>query len=268
MQTPMRASSLALAAAGGLTLALLWLQHARAANSAVLVFAAIAGLLAAAALARGNAGRVLRHERDLMDALGQPLLAARPSTPGALRALAGQLREHWFVGQRLLPIVDLGDGEAGAALACELARALAESGEPVLLIDADLRSPGLHERFAVAQGRGLADALDGLDSRDFRLVRCAENLALLPAGTGRAHPLELLGRPRLARVLGAAAGPFGAVLVRTSPVSRGPDFEIFAALAGGALVLAAHGAGARQLAAVRGRLARCSARLVATVVER
>lgn len=210
--------------------------------------------------------RGVRHERDLVAALGEPLLAARPFSAAAVRALAWQLAEYWFVGRRrLLPVVGLRSAESAAALACELSEALAGGGLRTLLIDADLRSPRLHARFGVPRRRGLADFLD---ARAVEHVSVSENIALLTAGIVRANPLELLSRPGLRTLLSRAASSFDAVLVATPPAARAPDFEIFAALAGGALVLAGEPTEAAQLVSLRRRLARCAARVVATVLER
>lgn len=216
------------------------------------------------ALLQGRRG--VRHERDLVAALGEPLLAARPFSAAAVRALAQQLAEYWFVGaRRLLPVVALRSARGTAALACELSEALAGAGRRTLLIDADLRSPRLHARFGVARSRGLADFLD---VRAARHVPVRENLVLLTAGTVREDPLELLSRARLHRLLSRVASSFDAVLVATPPAARAPDFEIFAALAGGTLVLAGETIEAVELARLRRRLARCAARVVATVLER
>ena len=267
MTARLRSPALVVSSALVLAASLAWLQRAGAGNSAVLLLALATGL-AAACTVLVRRGEGARHERELIAALGEPLLAARPFEPAALQALARQLAEHWFVaGRRLLPVVAFAEG-ASAVLAAELGRALAALGVRTLLVDADLRTPRLHERFAVPKGEGLADALDAFDMRGLRLAACGANLALFGAGRVRQHPLELLSRARLRGLLGAAGQPFQAVLVCSPCVPRGPDFEIFAALAGGALVLAGPRTRPGELAALRRQLERCAARLVATLVER
>lgn len=210
-----------------------------------------------------RARRSVRRERDLVAVLGNPLLAARPLQAEALRALCPQLLEHWFAGARaLLPVISARSGDGRSALAAELAREFARMGVRTLLIDADLRSPSLHRRFAIRNQGGLADLLDG---RGVRLAACAENLAVLAAGRVREDPLELLSRARLRNFLAAAARPFRVVLIDTPAAERGPDLEIFAALAGGALLVVRPGEDAARLAGLRRRLARCAARPVATL---
>ena len=208
----------------------------------------------------------VRCERTLLDAIGDPLLAARPFRPEALRALALQLLEHWFNGTRtLLPAISVAAGDGRSSLAVELARTFAGLGERTLLIDGDFRAPSLHEHFKLKNAGGLADLLDG---RDVRLAACGRNLALLVAGAVREDPLELLSRERLRRFLVAAARPFRVVLIDTPAAARGPDYEMFAALAGGALLVVRPGENAARLARLRKRLTLCRARPVATVFNR
>lgn len=231
--------------------------------------AAIAGWMLglAVVLRREYRRRPVRHERDLVAALGEPLLAAHPSGREAVRALARQLFAHWLIGgRRLLPLVDASTGEACGAFAVALAHAFADLGARTLLIDADLRSPRLHARLGAPSGKGLADFLEGRGTQWVFLND--KKFAFLGAGQVRTDPLELLSRQRLRHLLDAAAQPFDVVLVHTPPVARGPDFEIFAALSGGALVFSGATTDADQLAALRARLAHCAARVVGTVLER
>ncbi|HEX6319926.1 MAG TPA: hypothetical protein VFZ84_13805, partial [Burkholderiales bacterium] len=72
------------------------------------------GLLAALGivLRRRRRRRPVRNEGDLLEALGEPLLAARPAREAALRELCRQLLEHWFTdGRALLPVVSSVRGE-------------------------------------------------------------------------------------------------------------------------------------------------------------
>jgi Mrp family chromosome partitioning ATPase len=58
------------------------------------------------------------------------------------------------------------------------------------------------------------------------------------------------------------------VLIDTPAASRGPDLQMFAALAGGAVVLARKGRGdTRSLARLKRALASCASRVVATVLN-
>jgi len=206
--------------------------------------------------------RAVRNESDLIAALGPPLLAARPLVA---EKLAEQLRVHWFRrGRPVLAVVSAEKGEGRTRVAAELARAFARAGEATLLIDADFRSPALHRAFAVPNLHGLADFLEG---RPTRLAHCAKNLSLLVAGRSGADPLELLGRSRMQALLAAAAERYRVVLVDTPAAARGPDLQLPAAFAGGALVVTKFSSSATPLERLRGLLEFCRARVVGAVLS-
>jgi len=221
-----------------------------------------------ALLARERRRRPLRCERDLDAVLGQPILAARPMRPEVLRGLCRQLLEHWFDRHTVLPIVSPDRGDGRTRLAAELAVTFAEMGERTLLIDADFRSPGQHAVFSLPNRRGLADFLDGgeVQLAAYRGGKCGDNLAVLVAGAVKADPLELLACERLGGLLRASAKPFRVVLVDTPAAACGPDLQIFAAHAGGVLVVARRaGTDSASLVRLRAWLARCRARVVGTI---
>lgn len=233
-----------------------------------LALAAVSGaaLGAGVVFLRRRVRRPVRCEDDLIHALGSPLLAARPGTREALERLCRQLLEHWFTHKRrLLAITSPNLGDGRSRLAAELARGFAGLGVRTLLIDADLRSPAQHRIFALPNRWGLAGFLEGGTPKPATI---SAELSVLLAGSSRADPLELLSRPRLAALLAEAAERFEVVLIDTPAAARGPDFEIFAAHAGGALVLACKDAAdAASLERLNAALKRCSARLVATVLK-
>src|SRR5262245_16323273 len=207
----------------------------------------------------------MKREKDFLDALGPPLLAVRPLRTETAPAQAEQLRVHWFSRRRLLPVVSAERGEGRTRLALDLARRLVGLGVRTLLIDGDLRRPRLHHAFRLKNEMGLADFLAG---REVRLASFGANLAVLVAGRPPAEPLEPLASPRLAPFLSVAATRFGAVVIDTPAACRGPDLQIFAALGGGALVLARQGSGdPGALAGLRGWLRSCAAQVVGILLR-
>jgi Mrp family chromosome partitioning ATPase len=203
-----------------------------------------------------------RSESELVQALGAPLVAARPL---AAQELARQLRAQWFGrGRATLAVVSAEDGAHRSRVTAELARALARMGEPTLVIDADFRAPGLHRAFGLPNRAGLADFLEG---REPRLAQCSDNLSVLVAGRSSADPLELLSRPRMQHLLLAAAKRYRVVLVDTPAAARGPDLQLPAAFGGGALVVAGFASEVPALERLRELLAGCKARVVGTVLS-
>jgi len=208
--------------------------------------------------------RPVRGERDLGATLDAPLLAARPAQDAALRELCRQLLEQWFTGGRaLLPVVSAKRDDGRTRLAAELATMFSDMGVRTLLIDADLRSPGQHREFRIENRRGLANLLG---DREVQPAVCGESLAVLVAGGSSSNPLELLSRPRLREFLTAAGKRFRVVLVDTPAAAEGPDLQIFAALAGGALVIHKKDADQAGLLGLRKHLDAARARTVSVVL--
>jgi Mrp family chromosome partitioning ATPase len=204
----------------------------------------------------------VRCENELVHVLGAPLLAVRPL---AAQSLSHLLLAHWFrLGRPVLAIVSAEGGAGRKRVAAELARAFARMGEPTLLIDGDFRSPGLHREFGLRNRAGLGDFLEG---RRMQLAQCAQNLAVLVAGSSSADPLELLSRSRLLHLLAAAAQRYRVVLIDTPAAARGPDLQMFAAFAGGALVVTRFSSEIPALERLRDFLASCKARVVGTVLS-
>jgi capsular exopolysaccharide synthesis family protein len=90
-----------------------------------------------------------------------------------------------------------GDGKSITTLNTAGALALNRDAR-VLLVDADLRRPTLATLLGIPDRAGLAEVLAGASRLEDAVVRLEPfpNLFLLPAGTDRRNPSELLSSPR------------------------------------------------------------------------
>jgi capsular exopolysaccharide synthesis family protein len=130
-----------------------------------------------------------------------------------------------------------------------IALTLSESyARRVLMIDADMRSPGLHALLNVPNTCGLSDVLrDG--HRDLPLVDVSPRLSLVTAGEAGGAPLAGLTSTRMEEVLDSASRRFDWVLVDTPPVGLLSDAQVLARLVGGVIFVV--GAGSTPIAAVQ-----------------
>ena len=109
-----------------------------------------------------------------------------------------------------------------------LAASFAETGQRVLVVDADLRSPDAHNMFDVPQGTGVSDFVSKAAGTSITsLIRPTNvpNVAILTAGTRLDYPASLASRmgPLLAQAREAA----DIVLVDTAPLLAASDvFDI------------------------------------------
>jgi capsular exopolysaccharide synthesis family protein len=83
-------------------------------------------------------------------------------------------------------------GEGASTIAVRFARLLASTGERVLLVDADMRDPSLHDVFGVPLMPGLAELLAGrVDLDDVIRPTNVLNLWVIPSGGVVANPATL-----------------------------------------------------------------------------
>jgi capsular exopolysaccharide synthesis family protein len=124
---------------------------------------------------------------------------------------------------------------------CNLAAALSESYQRrVLLIDADLRRPSVHEVFSIANENGLVDALHS-EGTTTGLVSVSPRLSILPAGVTGHNPLAGLSSSRMAAVVREAGREFDWVLLDTPPVGLLPDAQHVTRIADAVLLVIAAG---------------------------
>lgn len=115
-----------------------------------------------------------------------------------------------------------------------LALTLSESyARHVLLVDADLRCPGVHAVLDVPNTRGLSEAL--AEDSGLPIVEVSPRLSVLPAGRS-ATPLAGLSSARMRAILAEAERRFDWVIVDTPPVGVLPDAQLLTRLTG-AIVL-------------------------------
>jgi polysaccharide biosynthesis transport protein len=105
-----------------------------------------------------------------------------------------------------------------------MASVLFSPGSRIILIDADLRKPGLHEDFDMPNLLGLADILAVPEAVTEKLLDKAlkptgiDNLLLLPAGRTPLDPGALLSSPRLVKVLELLKTRADLVIIDSAPL--------------------------------------------------
>jgi capsular exopolysaccharide synthesis family protein len=121
-------------------------------------------------------------------------------------------------GFKVVAVVSPVLGEGKTTTTANLAVALSQADNKVLVVSADLRRPGLHLCFDVDPGIGLADVLTGEATLEDAIQRVSSSLWLLTSGRPPARPAELLQSQRLPELLSGAAESFDFVLVDCPPI--------------------------------------------------
>ena len=137
-------------------------------------------------------------------------------------------------GRRSVVVTSTGPSEGKTLVATNLAVALAQAGQRVLLVDADMRKPRVHEVFHQPQEPGLSNVLVG-NAKASQAVRPGPvaNLWLLLSGLTPPNPAELLASRRFKDFLATLEEHFDWVIVDSPPVMAVTDAAVIAHVAQG-----------------------------------
>ena len=138
-----------------------------------------------------------------------------------------------------------------------LAAVIAQTGQRVLLIDADMRRGYLHTLFGMAPRNGLSDALaSGLSLAEITNRTEVKNLHFISAGFSAPNPSELLMHENFSRLLKEAERLYDFIVIDTPPVLAVTDAVLVAQQAGTNLLVARFGLStSSQIDASKRRLA-------------
>jgi non-specific protein-tyrosine kinase len=159
--------------------------------------------------------------------------------------------------------------EGKTTTAASLAEVLAEAGDQVILVDANLRQPRLHEIYGVPNNVGLT----GLLMQDVENVLLTptrvKNLRLLTAGPLALSPSELLTSQRMMQTLASLRENADFVIFDTPPLASASDALILASkLDGTLLVVQAGRAHPQDIRRTVSRLQEAKARVLGIVLNK
>ncbi|MDK1360184.1 polysaccharide biosynthesis tyrosine autokinase [Arthrobacter sp. zg-Y1219] len=129
-------------------------------------------------------------------------------------------------------------GEGKSTTATNLAIALAQAGQSVCLVDADLRRPRVHEYLGLERNAGLTTALIGsAEVKDVLQPWGEDNLHVLTSGQIPPNPSELLGSRAMKLLLSQLEDQFDAVIIDAPPLLPVTDASVLAQVVGGVILV-------------------------------
>jgi len=211
---------------------------------------------------RSPISEAYRTLRTNLDFASQPALRSSASLPVA----AGS---PWDRALKTLVVTSAGVGEGKSTTLANLAVVSAQAGRKVILVDADLRRPMLHEIFRLGNEAGLTTAMmdeAALASPPLQQTEVA-GLSVLTSGPLPPNPAELMGSRRMEEIIAALAERADHVFFDTPPVVAVTDAAVLATRVDGVLLVIRAGKTRRESArsAVQ-RLKQINARLVGAVL--
>jgi succinoglycan biosynthesis transport protein ExoP len=139
-------------------------------------------------------------------------------------------------------------GEGKTTVAANLAVSLAQLGERVLLIDADLRRPNLHNFFGLPNSAGLVNFLTGdPDWRSLVTHPAPIGLDVLFSGPIPPNPADLLSSDYMRALIREASKEYKFVVVDSPPLLNLADSRILATLVDGVILVVGGGITPRDL---------------------
>ncbi|MBC8070245.1 MAG: polysaccharide biosynthesis tyrosine autokinase [Deltaproteobacteria bacterium] len=136
---------------------------------------------------------------------------------------------------RTIMVTSPSSSEGKSSTAMNLALSFCQASKKVVLIDADMRRPRIHQVFPTPrekEGAGLAALLSGEATMDEVILDAPEdaptNLKIIPCGSLPANPAELLDTPSFRRTLADLRDRFDVVIVDSPPVLPVTDPVIIA----------------------------------------
>ena len=138
--------------------------------------------------------------------------------------------------------------EGKTLTAVNLAMMIANSGEKVLLVDADMRKPRVHTIFGIENKSGLSQFLTGdTDLIEIVNISGVDNLYIVSAGKGTHKPAELLSSNNMKVFLEKAGKEFSKIIFDTPPVGLVTDAAILSSICTGTVLIAEGSRTSREL---------------------
>jgi succinoglycan biosynthesis transport protein ExoP len=172
---------------------------------------------------------------------------------------------------RTLLVTSSMPGEGKTVTAANLAVVFAQAGRRVLLVDTDLRKPGVHLIFDLPNAHGLTTLLRNADVSLEAIVQATEqeNLRILTTGPLPPNPAELAGSKRMRTVVDLLTSAEDLVIFDSPPLQAVTDAAILGSFLDATIfVIDAQHSKRRGIRQAREALAKAGANVLGAVLNR
>lgn len=122
--------------------------------------------------------------------------------------------------KKIFAVSSANPGEGKSTMSANIAIAMAQGGNKVLLIDADMRKAVQHKIFELKNKKGLSTAISKMNKLDECISRnVMENLDVMTAGPIPPNPSELLASEQMGRILEKLSEEYAVIIIDTPPVN-------------------------------------------------
>ena len=156
----------------------------------------------------------------------------------AYRSLRTNIQYSSFDDKYKVIVVTSSDpGEGKSTTAGNLAMALAQGGNSVLLVDCDMRKPSIHKKFKISNVAGLTDLLINKYVMEEIVYKFNDNLTVVTSGNIPPNPSEMLDSISMRKFLTEMREEFDYIILDTPPLQAVTDAQILSTKADGTLLV-------------------------------
>ena len=202
----------------------------------------------------GSTGLSLQRQDGVGSAHPELLLGAGPRSQ--LAEAYAQLRTSVLLSTagrapQTLLVTSSMPAEGKTTTAINTALSLAQTGASVVIIDADMRRPRLHNVFELENSRGLSSILSRETSEAEILSiidqHAESKLYLLPAGPVPPNPAELLGSEQMRLLVESLRKTFTHIVIDSPPTASFTDSVLISSMVDGVLLVVHGGKSTRDV---------------------
>lgn len=197
-----------------------------------------------------------RNQAVKSAALARPELLLNNDSRSTVAEAYKQLRTSILLSTagrapKLLLISSAKPSEGKTTTAINTAVSLAQTGARVLIIDADMRRPMVHNIFNIVNVAGLSTALSrDVNEQDVLSLiefQAGSDLHVMTSGPIPPNPAELLGSDQMKQLLVTLAPHFDHIVIDSPPITNVTDGVLLAALVDGVIMVVHGGQSTKEL---------------------
>lgn len=149
---------------------------------------------------------------------------------------------------RMILVTSAAPAEGKSITSANLAVAMAQAGNRVLIVDCDMRRPKLHRIFNLQRDRGLSNIMVGSCDIDGATIHSSiPGIDIIVSGPVPPNPSEMLGSQQMIRFMEAIRERYDRIIIDSPPITAVTDSVILSRLVDGVLLVIRAGETHREI---------------------